>query len=97
MFNNVLPIIDQQNKCDVVSYLRSYLLQMGLSEPFSNRANFNGISDISLKIDKVVQKAFIEVNEEGSEAAAVTGKYIVLAFICGFVKDKRNIILKFRT
>lgn len=48
---------------------------MGLTEPFSNSANFKGISDAPLKIDKVVQKAFIEVTEEGSEAAAVTGKY----------------------
>lgn len=58
---------------------------MGLTEPFSNRANFNGISNTPLKIDKVVQKAFIEVNEEGSEAAAVTGKYyfaLSLAFVC---------------
>ncbi|XP_072747876.1 serine protease inhibitor 3/4 isoform X4 [Anoplolepis gracilipes] len=47
--------------------------KLGLPEPFSNSANFNGISDVPVKIDKVIQKAFIEVNEEGSEAAAVTG------------------------
>lgn len=69
---------------------------MGLTEPFSNSANFKGISDAPLKIDKVVQKAFIEVTEEGSEAAAVTGKYTLLYFLHLFVvKDWRKIILKF--
>lgn len=50
---------------------------MGLPIPFSGGANFRGISDVPLQISSVVQKAFIEVNEEGSEAAAVTGKYIL--------------------
>ena len=69
---------------------------MGLSEAFSNKANFNGISNVPLKIDKVVQKAFIEVNEEGSEAAAVTGKYTLFCFLHLFVTEYgRNIILKF--
>ena len=53
---------------------------MGMSEMFSNSANFSGMADTSLKVDKVVQKAFIEVNEEGTEAAAVTGKTDFLNF-----------------
>ncbi|XP_071558816.1 serine protease inhibitor 3/4-like [Temnothorax nylanderi] len=46
---------------------------MGLDKPFSNSAEFGGISDMPLKISKVVQKAFIEVNEEGSEAFVIIG------------------------
>ncbi|XP_050466457.1 serine protease inhibitor 3/4-like isoform X5 [Cataglyphis hispanica] len=65
-----LPKFKTESKLDLGNTLST---KMGLSEPFSNSANFNGISDLPLKIDKVVQKAFIEVNEEGSEAAAVTG------------------------
>ncbi|XP_018376415.1 PREDICTED: serine protease inhibitor 3/4-like isoform X3 [Trachymyrmex cornetzi] len=64
-----LPRFRTETKLDLKDTLSN---KMGLSEAFSNHANFNGISDIPLKIDKVVQKAFIEVNEEGSKAAAVT-------------------------
>ncbi|XP_029176017.1 serine protease inhibitor 3/4-like isoform X5 [Nylanderia fulva] len=69
-----LPKFKTESKLDLGDTLSQ---KMGLSEPFSNAANFNGISDVRLKIDKVVQKAFIEVNEEGSEAAAVTVQLLV--------------------
>ncbi|XP_011643107.1 alaserpin-like isoform X1 [Pogonomyrmex barbatus] len=73
-----LPKFKTETKLDLGNTLSQ---KMGLSEPFSNGANFNGISNVPLKIDKVVQKAFIEVNEEGSEAAAVTATFVVLLSI----------------
>lgn len=53
--------------------LQSALTKMGMSEMFTDNANFSRITKkISLKISKVIHKAFVEVNEEGSEAAAAT-------------------------
>ena len=45
-----------------------------MKDMFEDSANFTGITKQPVKIGKAVQKAFIEINEEGSEAAAVTGK-----------------------
>ncbi|XP_034935198.1 uncharacterized protein [Chelonus insularis] len=58
--------------------LQDSLMKMGINEMFDNRANFSKISNSPLKVSKVIQKAFIEVNEEGSEAAAVTAAVMML-------------------
>lgn len=57
---------------------------MGLSLPFSVDADFSGISakQEPLKIDKIIQKTFINVTEEGTEAAAATaGKFFIFLHI----------------
>lgn len=53
--------------------LNNILSQMGMGVAFSSAADFSGIKENGgLKIDYVKHKTFVEVNEEGTEAAAVT-------------------------
>ncbi|XP_076277037.1 antitrypsin isoform X2 [Lasioglossum baleicum] len=68
-----LPKFKIENKLE----LNSPLQKIGLTDMFTDHANFSGIADAPIAVSKVVQKAFIEVNEEGSEAAAATGLILV--------------------
>jgi serpin B len=51
---------------------KNILPDMGMSTPFTTSADFSGISDIPLYISAVIHKTYADVDEEGTEAAAVT-------------------------
>ena len=52
---------------------KAILPDMGMVVPFSEFADFSGMTkDVNIMLSKVIHKTFVEVNEEGTEAAAVT-------------------------
>jgi len=54
-------------------FLNNVLMEMGMSRAFAINAQFGAISDyFPLFVDKIMQKSYIDVNEEGTEASAVT-------------------------
>ncbi|BAY65711.1 serpin family proteinase inhibitor I4 [Calothrix brevissima NIES-22] len=63
-------------KTDYEVTLNDALKALGMGEAFSDKANFSGIGK-NLTISQVKHKTFVEVNEEGTEAAASTSVSIV--------------------
>lgn len=79
-FNNMLSGLHQTEidlslprfKYGYKKQLNEILTDMGMGIAFTDNADFSEISDLRVLISKVLHQAFIETNEEGTEAAAAT-------------------------
>jgi serpin B len=73
MVENNVDIYLPKFKVETEYQLNDYLIDLGMVTPFTTSADFSGMNGYKeLFISRVVHKAFIEVNEEGTEAAAAT-------------------------
>uniref|UniRef100_A0A8C4HKL4 Serpin B6 n=1 Tax=Dicentrarchus labrax TaxID=13489 RepID=A0A8C4HKL4_DICLA len=71
-----LPRFKMEEKYD----MKNILVSMGMADAFDMAmSDFSGMSPANdLVLSKVIHKAFVEVNEEGTEAAAATGAVMML-------------------
>lgn len=68
--NVAIPKFTLEFEIDLINHL----LNLAITEAFSDKANFSLLAKTTepLKLNKIIQKTFLTVNEEGSEAAAAT-------------------------
>jgi serine protease inhibitor len=83
-----LPRFKLEFKADLVRSLKG----MGIQQAFSVTANFSGIANEPLYVSGVEHASFVEVNEEGTEAAAATDVRVALTSAMPIVKPFQMIV-----
>lgn len=57
---------------ETTAVLNDMLSGLGLDDIFSSNADFSGIADKNVNVDTILQKTKLELDENGTKAAAVT-------------------------
>ena len=71
-----MPLFKFESEFSLVETLAG----MGMTDAFGARADFSGMTGSKdLQISEIVHKAFVSVDEEGTEAAAATGVVVMLS------------------
>ncbi|XP_014645927.1 PREDICTED: alpha-1-antiproteinase 2-like [Ceratotherium simum simum] len=74
--------------------LKTVLGNLGITKVFSNQADLSGITEeVPLKVSKVMHKAVLTVDEEGTEAAGATGMEIMPVSLPPDVEFNRPFVL----
>ncbi|XP_076287617.1 leukocyte elastase inhibitor isoform X2 [Lasioglossum baleicum] len=76
--NNDVELYLPKFRIEFAVDLEDILRKLGLNNMFQDNADFGYISNVPLKVSKCIHKAMIEVNEEGTEAAAATAVHVRL-------------------
>lgn len=63
-------------KLESTFQLSDCLAELGMSDVFSDKADLSGMSQSGLYVSDVIHKAYVDVNEEGTEAAAATAAVV---------------------
>uniref|UniRef100_A0A0K0EJE6 SERPIN domain-containing protein n=1 Tax=Strongyloides stercoralis TaxID=6248 RepID=A0A0K0EJE6_STRER len=79
-------------KIESIHMLHKTFKKIGLTFPFSSDANFSLITnEVPLTINKIIQKAFIDVDEKGTEASGVSAITVVEGPARGYKKPREYI------
>uniref|UniRef100_A0A8C2U2K1 Serpin family B member 11 n=1 Tax=Coturnix japonica TaxID=93934 RepID=A0A8C2U2K1_COTJA len=77
MFETIVEVYLPRFKLEGTFNLNEVLKEMGMTDIFTFKADLSALSEKSLMLSNIVHKAYVEVNEEGTTAAAATGATIV--------------------
>lgn len=83
-------------KMEYEKKLNDILISMGMQQAFDGRANFSKLGPGDLMISMVKHDSYIEVDEEGTEAAAVTTVEVVETSVGLFVDLNRPFLFVIR-
>ncbi len=82
--NDFIDVILPKFETEVSTGFNQLLEGLGMPTAFiSGAADFSGMTESPVWIDKVFHKAFLNVNEQGTEAAAATEVEFVICFAAG--------------
>lgn len=84
-----MPRLDFETEIPLTETLKAF----GLSEIFDENADFSGISDVPLYVSDVLQKTKLELDENGTKAAAVTMIVADCAAAMPVEREKKEVTL----